>query len=372
MSTLWKPDDAGKVVPVVSVVRVRPLFPPPPQVGVRLQPQHLHWQVGRYKEDLSFGPGGRGRRKRWVVDMEAEQHNIVLNNAYELMAVHGITLLSHYAVVGTGSTPPDPSQLALANEVARTIRDDNGSTNGTFSYTRVADGVYEQTVVREFLETEVVNRNLTEWGFSPVGTAGGNLMSRELFRDGNGNPIVISPASDQRFRLIYKTRITLSPVVPVPVSINISGIGIRSGLAVLTLSTGGGGGWFPDLVVVELAMTGEVINSGGNPLPSYYRNVYLHPVALETSYASTTISTYSNTLANKWPGVKGYTPGSRQRQTNPVTFLSNEGNGTIRTIGLGPYWGGGGFRFVLDPGQEFTKTNLYKLTIGEFTVTWGP
>lgn len=368
MSKLWKPDDAGKVVPVVSVVRVRPLLPPPPQAGVRLQPQHLHWQVGRYKEDLSFGPGGRGRRKRWVVDMEAEQHNIVLNNAYELMAVHGITLLTRYAVVGTGSTPPDPSQLALANEVARTIRDHTGSTSGTFSYTRVANGVYEQTVVREFLETEVGNRNLTEWGFSPVGTAGGNLMSRELFRDGNGNPIVISPASDQRLRLIYKTRITLSPVVAVPVSINISGIGIRSGLAVLTLSDGGAGGSFPDLVVVEVAMTGQVINSGGNPSSSY-RNVYLHSVALETSYASTTIST--SVLANKWPGVKGYTPNSRQRQTNPVTFLSNEGNGTIRTIGLGPMWGGG-FRFVLNPGQEFTKTNLYKLTIGEFTVTWGP
>lgn len=368
MSKLWKPDDAGKVVPVVSVVRVRPLLPPPPQAGVRLQPQHLHWQVGRYKEDLSFGPGGRGRRKRWVVDMEAEQHNIVLNNAYELMAVHGITLLTRYAVVGTGSTLPDPSQLALANEVARTIRDDTGSTSGTFSYTRVADGVYEQTVVREFLETEVGNRNLTEWGFSPVGTAGGNLMSRELFRDGNGNPIVLSPASDQRLRLIYKTRITLSPVVPVPVSINISGIGIRSGLAVLTLSTGSASGWFPDLVTVEVAMTGQVINSGGDPSSSY-QNVYLHSVAMETAYASTTIST--STLANKWPGVKQYTPNSRQRQTDPVTFLSNEGNGTIRTIGLGPRWGGG-FRFVLDPGQEFTKTDLYKLTIGEFTVTWGP
>ncbi|GAA5334092.1 hypothetical protein [Thermus hydrothermalis] len=366
MSKLWKPDDAGKVVPVVSVVRVRPLLPPPPQAGVRLQPQHLHWQVGRYKEDLSFGPGGRGRRKRWVVDMEAEQHNIVLNNAYELMAVHGITLLTRYAVVGTGSTPPDPSQLALANEVARTIRNDTGSTSGTFSYTRVANGVYEQTVVREFLETEVGNRNLTEWGFSPVGTAGGNLMSRELFRDGNGNPIVISLASDQRLRLIYKTRITLSPVVPVPVSINISGIGIRSGLAVLTLSAGGGWAPFPDLVTVEVAMTGQVVNSMGDP--SWDKKVYLLSVTMETAYASTTTS---SPLANKWPGVKEYTPNSRRRQTNPVTFFSNEGNGTIRTIGLGPAWGGG-FRFVLNSGQEITKTNLYKLTIGEFTITWGP
>lgn len=364
MSKLWKPDDAGKVIPVV---RVRPLLPPPPQAGVRLQPQHLHWQVGRYKEDLSFGPGGRGRRKRWVVDMEAEQHNIVLNNAYELMPVYGITFLTSRAVVGTGSTPPDPSQLALANEVRRTNRNETGN-HGWLSYTRVADGVYEQTIVREFLETEVGNLNLTEWGFSPAGTAGGNLMSRELFRDGNGNPIVITPASDQRLRLIYKTRITLSPVVAVPVSIDISGIGIRSGLAVLTLSTGGAGGSYPDLIVVELAMTGKVIDSGGAPTSSY-QNVYLHSVAFPTSYTDSAANI--NILAEKWPGVKAYTPNSRRRQTNPVTFFSNEGNGTIRTIGLGPRLGGG-FRFVLDPGQEFTKTNLYKLTIGEFTVTWGP
>ncbi|MCL0127255.1 hypothetical protein, partial [Klebsiella pneumoniae] len=93
------------------------------------------------------------------------------------------------------------------------------------------------TVIREFSESEVGNLNLTEWGFSPSGSAGNNLMSRELFRDGNGNPIAITPASDQRLRLIYKTRITLAPVVAVDASINISGIGVRTGKCVLTLST---------------------------------------------------------------------------------------------------------------------------------------
>jgi len=357
----------GKEILIPRVV-VRPLLPPPPQFSTRLQPQHLHWQVGRYKERLTSGPGGLGRGKVWVVEREAEQHNLILNQTYDsLMAQYGITYLTSYAAVGTGSTPPSPSQTGLANEVRRTNRNAAGGSGG-FSYARVANGVYEQTVIREFSESEVGNLNLTEWGFSPSGSAGNNLMSRELFRDGNGNPIVITPASDQRLRLIYKTRITLAPVVAVNASINISGIGVRTGKYVLTLSDGGSGGSYPDLVVVELAMTGNVVDSGGNPSGAY-QNVYLHSVQLPISYTDTTAS--SGFLGYKWPGLQSYAANSRQRKTNPTTFLSNEANGTIRTIGLGPF-GGGGFRFVLDSGQEITKTSLYKLTIGEFTLTWGP
>lgn len=357
----------GKEILIPRVV-VRPLLPPPPTFSARLQPQHLHWQVGRYKERLTSGPGGLGRAKVWVVDQEAEQHNLVLNQTYDsLIASHGFTLLTRYAVVGTGSTPPAATQTGLVAEARRTNRDQNNGTN-TFSYTRVANGVYEQTVVREFLETEVGNLNLTEWGFSPSNTAGGNLICRELFRDGNGNPIVITPAADQRLRLIYNTRVTLSPTVAVSASINISGIGVRTGKYVLTLSTGGTNGSYPDLIVVELGITGSIIDSGGRPNTSY-QYIYLHSVALPTTYTDT--ASNISTLGGKWPGLQAYVSGSRQRKTNPVTFASNEANGTIRTIGLGPVWGGG-FRFVLDPGQEFTKTDLYKLTIGEFTVTWGP
>lgn len=363
MGKIWIPEGAGKLV------WVRHLVPPPPTAQMRLEPQHMHWQLGRYRERLSSGPGGLGRAKVWVVDQEAEQHNLVLNQTYDsLIASYGFTLLTKYAAVGTGSTPPAATQTGLVAEARRTNRDQNGST-GTFSYTRVANGVYEQTTVREFLETEVGNSNLTEWGFSPSNTAGGNLICRELFRDGNGNPIVITPAADQRLRLIYKTRVTLSPTVAVSASIDISGIGVRTGKYVLTLSTGGAGGSYPDLVVVEVGITGNVINSGGNP-STLYQNIYLHSVALPTTYTDTTVSS-SGVLGSKWPGLQAYVSGSRQRKTNPVTFASNEANGTIRTIGLGSY-GGGGFRFVLDSGQEFTKDNLHKLTINGFTVTWGP
>lgn len=340
------------------------LLPPPLGMRARLMPQHMHWQVGRYREVLRAGPGGLGKGRIWIPELEGEQHNLILNQAYDtLMATHGITSLMGYAVVGTGSTAPSASDVGLVNERART-----NSSPGGDSITQPSNGLFEFTYVREFTEAQVGGQNLTEWGFSPSATAGNNLAVRELFRDGGGNPVTLTLAADQKLRLIYKYRLQVAPVTAVAHTIDIAGLGMRTGLAVHTMSTGGSGGTYPPLVVTELAMTGNVVNSGGGPSVSY-RNMYLHAIAGSTSYTDTNVNT--STLGNKWPGVAAYTANSRQRQVNPVTFLNTEANGTIRTIGLGPHWLGG-FRFVLDSGQEIIKDNLNKLTIGAWTLTWGP
>lgn len=371
MSELWKPTNAGRIIQVR--VRVRPLLPPPPEIGVRFKPQHLHWQLGHYVEDLSFGPGGRGRRKRWVVDREAEQHNVVLSHIYDnLIPVHAFVGLSRYAVVGTGSTPPDPSQVALANEQARTQKDQNGVDNSR-SYQRVSNGVYRITVNREFTESQVGNKNLTEWGFSPVGTPGNNLMSRELFRDANGNPIVITPSSDQRLRLIYATEITIAPLV-VPTSINIEGIGVRTGKLYIN---GGWSGTDPDRdrIFVDLTWV-EMFASG-------FRNtdmlVFAGNFQVETSYAAT--PAYFNSTGGEIPRgatfyFQNYVPGSLRRQTSEAVFGTAVSNETIRCIALGRREPTGSHRYHhglnLDSGQEFAKTSLYKLIIGPWTLTWGP
>jgi hypothetical protein len=194
-------------------------------------------------------------------------------------------------------------------------------------------------VVREFLESEIEGRNITQWGFSPVGTSGNNLVVAEFFRDGEGDSVVITPESDQRLRLIYTYQFSIGPVEAVPSSIDITGLGTFLGKCVLTNSMGGSGGTYPDLVATEVAITGSAIDSGGGPTSSY-QSVYLHSARLSVSYSDETADT--STLAYKWPGLQPYVQGSRTRKTSPVTFLTEEGNGTIRTIGLGPYWGGGG------------------------------
>ncbi|TFU14667.1 hypothetical protein [Thermus tengchongensis] len=356
MSKLWQPDNAGKVIPVV---RVRPLVPPAPHFHSRLQPQHMHWQLGHYVEDLSFGPGGRGRRKRWVVDKEAEQHNLILTQTYDVLMFGtggiGWMDLARYAVVGTGSTPPDPSQTGLVSEVSRTIVDQYGNNNGTRTLTRLANGVYKISVVREFTEAQVGNRNLTEWGFSPSGTAGGNLMCRELFRDGNGNPIVITPASDQRLRLIYAFSLTFSPL-QTPASITIDGLGTFTGTAYVR----GGNSNSTETSDAQLLQrfTANSANS-------------IYVALLAASYTGAYFGTTSSAASVYLPS-NGLNNITRGRTTVPVTFAANQGNTTIYGLAIGVYGEGIGFLLTFGSGQSFTKTDQYKLTIGPWTVTWGP
>ena len=349
-------------------VSVRPLIPSPPSSKVSFpRSQHLLWQLVKRDWGILSGPWATVRVPLERIVLEGEQHNLVLDQAYDYIATYGLTHLANFAVLSTGTDPITPSTTGLTGEFIRTSRDQNGST-GTRTVSRISDGVYRVSLVREFIESEVVGRNITQWGFSPVGTSGNNLVVAESFRDGNGDPIVITPEPDQRLRLIYTYQFSIGPVVAVPASIDIVGLGTFLGKYVLTKSDGGSGGSYPDLVSTEIAITGSVIDSGGGPSVAY-KNVYLHSASLPTDYGDTTVDT--NVLASKWPGLQSYVLGSYSRSTNPVTFLTNEGNGTILTIGLGSYWGGG-FRFVLDPGYGIVKDNLHKLTLGPFTVTWSP
>jgi len=359
------------------IILVRPLLPPPPQLTARLQPQYLHWQVGRYRERLTSGPGGLGRGKVWVVDKEGEQHNLILTQTYDtLIPLYGFIQLVQYAAVGTGSTPPDASQTVLANEVARTSSIATGYTS-LYIPTRIADGVADILAAREFTETQVGGLNLTEWGFGPRPASGTGsdprLAVRELFRDASGDPVVLTLVSDQRLRLFYKMRLTVGPVTPQNVSINIDGIGVRTGKLVMrktayfsssTWSTLGYnlGYDFGDIAVMDAfsravsgVLSDVVFGIAGVDPATYYNNT--------TQYST-------GNLASKYASYQGYVANSRQRKTNPVTWSSSEANFTIYGIGFtsaqypSPL-------LIFGPGQEFTKTNLYKLQIGEWTLSWG-
>jgi len=362
------------------IILVRPLLPPPPKLTARLQPQYLHWQVGRYKERLTSGPGGLGRGKVWAVDREGEQHNLILTQTYDsLIAQYGFLDLVRYAAVGTGSTPPDPSQTGLANEVRRTL---NLATGYSYYYipTRIADGVADILAAREFTEAEVGGLNLTEWGFGPrpAGTDA-RLAVRELFRDGNGNPIVLTLATDQRLRLLYKMRLTVGPVVPQAVSINISGIGVRTGKLVMRKNASGNFDpftrWrepqtsdpsyaadFGDIATLDGFVRQSNFGGSGHAIHA------VSGVDPATYYNSTAMfnSNFSKTIA-----YQSYVNNSRQRLTQPVVWLSSEANTTIYGIGIGYYWYPSPL-VLFDSGQQFTKTNLYKLQIDEWSLSWGP
>ncbi len=382
---------------IVPKVVVRPILPPPLEIGARIRPQWLHWQVGRYREKLSFGPGGEGRARIWVPEKEGEQHNLILTQFYDLLIPqYGFIGSSQFAAVGTGSTAPDPSQTQLANEIGTSVnprRTDTVPPGESNEIEALATpGQYNIRRVFEFAEDQVGGLNLTEWGFGPTSARNGPLMTRELFRDGLGNPIALTLAADQRLRLIYRYKVTVSPTSLQSVSVNIGGDGpgVRTAKFLLTgmfSTNGGSSSWFSvnyfgialssldsayrqrrgDLVVADALARGGSIGGVGA--------VGLSSDAAPLTYLHTTEIFITN---NPNKGLSYDPPLGRSRRASillqttehVITIKSVVLNGNLYTNETEVTSPTG--NLVFDDGQEFAKDNLHKLLIAYWQITWGP
>jgi len=379
---------------VIPRVVVRPILPPPLKIGARIRPQWLEWQVGRYREKLSFGPGGKGKADIWLPEREGEQHNLILNQFYDsLIPQYGFIGPSRFAALGTGSTAPDPSQTQLANEIGTSTnprRTNNVPTGESNEIEALATpGEYNIRRVFEFTEAQVGGLNLTEWGFSPVSSYNGPLMTRELFRDGSGNPIVLTLDTDQRLRLIYRYKVTVSPTSAQDVSVNIGGDGpgIRTAKFLLTgmFSTydASFGAYFGvdyfgitlnsfdstfrqrrgDLLVADALARGTTFGGAGI--------VVVSSSALPLSYIHT-----AEIASGAAKSLNFAAPSGRSRQAS-VLFNTNEAVMTIRSVAISANILTGNppsptANLVFDSGQEFAKDNLHKLLIAYWQITWGP
>jgi hypothetical protein len=370
---------------VIPRIVVRPILPPPLEVGARIRPQWLHWQVGRYREKLSFGPGGEGKAKIWVPEIEGEQHNMILNQFYDsLIPQYGMVGSSLYAAVGTGSTAPDPTQTQLANEIGTSSSPRRTSSPPPGQHHQVealaTPGEYNVLRVHEFPETWVGGLNLTEWGYSPLSSRNGALMTRELFRDSNGNPIVLTLAADQSLRLIYRYKVTVSPTSPQAVSVNIGGDGpgVRTAQFMLTGVVSNDSYWgcrLPspqrggDLIVADVLARGtRAFGSSGG----------VGTVAFSNQAAPLTYILSGHSFPTTFAGkpLSYNAPVGRSRKASALLEASENAT-TIRSVILnGNLYSSGTVlptgNLVFDNGQEFTKDNLHRLFVGYWQVTWGP
>jgi len=348
--------------------------PPAPKQHVRmLGPQEMFWQIIEGNDV--------------VREAESPVHNIVLTNSLDLAASYGFTGQANYAVVGTGSSTPAASQTGLDNEVARTNYLPDGET---VTVTRNADGDYTFQVVREFTEAEVGGQNLTEWGFSGGGTAGNNLMSRELFRDGSGNPITITLASDQKLRLIYATRFTVGPVTATATDLTISGYGTVSGksiafksASIFGLTQGAVDIYTADMVAKASNGTpfSRYIPSGD---PGYELNLYLmfwitsslYTADYNTNAAAQSAGTMRSIDDGNLP-FNAYTSGSYQRTISSALFGTTEANYNIASIGFAVSDSstesnrGFGWAWIAnDSNNTINKDNLHKIDFSGWGISW--
>jgi len=375
---------------VIPRIVVRPILPPPLEIGARIRPQWLHWQVGRYREKLSFGPGGQGKARVWVPEREGEQHNLILTQFYDsLIPQYGFIGPSQYAAVGTGSTAPDPSQTQLASEIGtstsprRTNVVPSGESNEIEALATY--GEYNIRRVFEFTEAQVGGLNLTEWGFSPVSSRNGPLMTRELFRDGSGNPIVLTLATDQRLRLIYRYKVTVSPTSPQDVSVTIGGDGpgIRTAKFILTgaFSQTSSSGNYEDIPLIRNGTynrrRGDLLVLDTFVAADTRRGLGMVGVLTEAApltyeYNPTTI--YYQAFAKR---LSYEAPVGRSRRASVLLQASDYPSWTIKSVFISGFVNDSArllptCNLVFDDGQEFTKDNLHKLFIGYWQVTWGP
>lgn len=356
---------------------VRERRPPPLRVSVGVE-GWLRWELINRKGRVTRG---------------GEQHNLILDQGLDQIAIYGVTLTGtgaigvnnptasiRYAAVGTDSTAPTTSDTGLGSEVGRT---DVGSTGNTLdeSISRSADGVYDHVRTYEFDFDEAIG-NLTEWGISPIGTSGSNLYARELFRDGGGSPETVSKTADDKLRLVYTRRITITPTEWTAGSLAITNLGTVNGNYRLIGGDASGQEGFMDLrLFSRLAKAEEPTGS----LTSWQGGIYLPPSDLSGSAYSDKIGPPSQVnidTTTQWSitvheSADAYTPGSFTRDGYVLKFATNRGN--YEGYGLALVGKGQdlqrtprlGMIFSYDSGDRWTKDNLHELRVTLPTVTWG-
>jgi hypothetical protein len=306
---------------------------------VSVKPHFMAWEI--------IEPNG-------LMVASGEQHNLVLNNAANLMAVHGMDGITAYAMVGAGTGAPVATQTSLQAELVRTNAVPVGESD---SITRVSSGVYDIRRVRQFTAAQVGGQILGEWGFSPAASGIGNAAVREVFRDGGGTPTPVVLTSTQQLRMIYVTRCTFSPIPSAPFagSINIAGVGNRAG--VMYLCAGLGFGWTADYAVMNALIT-------GNP------NLQID---IQASLTVPNDSAINNGSASKSLVANAYVADSKLRTFQNVQWSTNDYAGVVAgfAVKVAASGSGNGLAWMFDTGQEFTKASTHTLTLNSpFGVSW--
>ncbi len=132
----------------------------------------------------------------------------IINHPVEGVQYRGYEQMFVYVAVGTGTTAPTTSQTGLQSELARSAA--NLGLGPGRSRVRLSDGIYRVSFTRAF-DYGQANGNLTEFGGSHSSNSADGTHTRELFRDGGGNPIVITKTSNERLAITYHFEVTLTP-----------------------------------------------------------------------------------------------------------------------------------------------------------------
>lgn len=286
-----------------------------------------------------------------TIAKESEHSNLVTNSGLDgwLGVGEYASSFRQYAAVGTGVAAPQMTDFALLAEVART-----SSTGGiTVASPTLTDTEYSEDLVREFTAISIANKNLTEYGFSENSTG---IYIRGLFKDGNGNPVVITPDGTQKLRIYHTFKLTNPTLVSPPTSLTIAGIGI---IPVTVTYIGN-----------PSVMQAAILKGRG-----VYNEQKIGIQALKATDADT--ATIPGTLTNM-SVIRPYVAGSFSTTIDTILPTSLFNGYPIAKFILGGYsnyTGGVASPAILkiainNPSDYITKDNLHSLSINGIKFSW--
>jgi len=267
---------------------------------------------------------------------------------------------SRYTAIGTGATPPSQTDIALANEIART--DSDGGFGYTEQYVRDSNNNKLRAVITEYRVFNFTDSyNLTEFGHFTQST-GDNCVFRDLFRqdpnDPNSPPVVISVQSGDQLQII-KTVVIEVPWLETTYSIIITGM------------AGKDGNGTHDVVGTAFATAdGSGARDAIRMLWPGGPHGYLHPIT--ASGQSTARDTSISVPGGYAMTADAYTNGSYTR-TKRYKLTTAEGNGTIYGFAVTWYSSGGGssgYKIFFQNPSSITKESTHTLEM-VFQMTWG-
>lgn len=366
MSALLKENPAGLILP--ASLQPKKIFNPRSD-KLWTPKKDLIFRIGKYKDihvndffkdaendpfHVKLGVGNHYRLERVLADGRTEWltpwfHNNVTNSGLDLLTTS--TTRNRACQVGSGN-----AAVADTNTTLQTFMAGTATSVSQGDVMSGGSPYYHEYYTRYDFATGAVVGNVAEVGVGPLETTGTTLFSRELIRDGGGNPTTIAVTNLETLRIHYKIRVYI-PSVDVNGTVN------------GTISGGAASRNFTRRALGVNSVT-------------YWGQFYANSIQNGRTFASipngnlittglVAITTNPSGGVNSSSASQGsYTNGTYTRN-NTVTFgtsVANQANKTLR-------WGSMAFSsietgyFQCEFDTALTKTNLQSLTF-TLTTSW--
>lgn len=295
------------------------------------------------------------RELRFKADREVGPfHNLITNNGLDRFGSSSGWLGRCH--VGTGTTPPEVTDTQLANFHASVANNSGSASNGNSGS---PDFYSWRTTTWTSALGALGTVVLTEVGISRQNT-NGDLVSRELIRDSNGDPTSFPITDEEQLEVAYEIRV-YPPLTDAYFTVDVAGTSrdvVARPLNISTANSTSGtsmNGWGVGGAMAGVSVAQSDLNGTSSSV------VYTGALG-----ASDATNPQGSSLGSNSSHVNHDYSSSDHYRDSSSTWSINAGNGSGRTVRV--QWWCARMQFEYDPVIEKVQGQIMRL---DFRLLWG-